>query len=95
MARGGRLVTCGATSGGDAATDLTRVFWNQLSILGSTMGSMREFREVLRLFELGRLSAVLDGVVRPEDAQSAWSRLEAGDQFGNLVVDWRSPLAGK
>ena len=92
MARGGRLVTCGATSGGDAATDLTRVFWNQLSILGSTMGSMREFREVLRLFELGRLSAVLDGVVRPEDAQSAWSRLEAGDQFGNLVVDWRSPL---
>ena len=90
MARGGRLVTCGATSGGDANTDLTRIFWNQLSVLGSTMGSMSEFREVVRLFELGRLAAVLDEIVKPEDARSAWSRLEAGDQFGNLVVDWKS-----
>lgn len=91
MARGGRLVTCGATTGGDAVTDLTRVFWNQLSILGSTMGSMGEFREVVRLFELGRLSAVLDDVVKPEAASSAWARLEDGAQCGNLVVDWRSP----
>ena len=90
MARGGRLVTCGATSGGDAQTDLTRVFWNQLSILGSTMGSMDEFREIVRLFELGRLDPVVDGVVMPADAGSAWSRLESGDQFGNLVVDWKS-----
>ena len=90
MARGGRLVTCGATTGGDAATDLTRIFWNQLSILGSTMGSMTEFREIVRLFELGRLDSVLDRVVNPSEAGSAWERLESGAQFGNLVVDWRS-----
>lgn len=89
MARGGRLVTCGCTSGGDATTDLTRVFWNQLSILGCTMGDMTEFREVVRMFDLGHLGSVVDQVVNPAAAASAWARLEAGAQFGNLVVDWR------
>ena len=81
-------MTCGATTGGDATTDLTRVFWNQLSILGSTMGDMAEFREVVRMFDLGHLIPVVDRAVAPSDAASAWGRLETGAQFGNLVVDW-------
>ncbi|MAC18472.1 MAG: hypothetical protein CMJ23_02130 [Phycisphaerae bacterium] len=93
MARGGRFVTCGATSGGDATTDLTRVFWNQLAIMGSTMGDMGEFRQVVELFRRGALRPVLDGVMPFSDALKAWERLETGSQFGNLVIGW-SALGG-
>jgi NADPH:quinone reductase-like Zn-dependent oxidoreductase len=88
MARGGVLVTCGCTTGPDPATDLTRVFWNQLSIVGSTMGSMDEFRSVMALFRAGALKPVVDEVFRPEDAAAAYARLEAGEQFGKIVFRW-------
>lgn len=90
LARGGRFVTCGCTSGGDAVTDLTRVFWNQLTLLGSTMGDMDEFRQVVTLLTQRHLRPVVDLVRRPEDAQEVWDRLESGSQFGNLVIDWRT-----
>ena len=54
------------------------------------MGNMTEFREVVRMFDLGHLGSVVDHVVKPPAAASAWARLEAGEQFGNLVIDWRS-----
>ncbi|MFM8785975.1 MAG: zinc-binding dehydrogenase [Phycisphaerales bacterium] len=82
------LVTCGCTTGPDPATDLTRVFWNQLSIVGSTMGSMDEFRSVMALFRAGALKPVVDEVFRPEDAAAAYARLEAGAQFGKIVFRW-------
>ena len=88
LARGGRFVTCGCTSGANPATDLARVFWNQLSILGSTMGDMEEFREVVHLFKTGRLTPVIDGVYPWQRGAEAWARLEAGDQCGKLVIDW-------
>lgn len=88
LARGGVLVTCGATSGPDATTDLTRVFWNQLSILGSTMGSMDEFREVIALFRRGLLAPVLDSTFDAIDGARAYARLESGTQFGKVVVRW-------
>jgi NADPH:quinone reductase-like Zn-dependent oxidoreductase len=88
MARGGVLVTCGCTTGPDPATDLSRVFWNQLSIVGSTMGSMDEFRAVVALFRSGALKPVVDEVFRPEDASVAYGRLEAGEQFGTIVFRW-------
>lgn len=88
LARGGRLVTCGATTGGAARTDLTRVFWNQLSILGSTMGTMAEFRAVTRLFELQTIVPVVDHAGSPADARRLWERIEQGEQFGKLVVRW-------
>ena len=94
LARGGRFVTCGCTSGGDAVTDLTRIFWNQLSILGSTMGDMEEFRQVVGLLTGGHLRPVVDQIHGPEWAREAWSRLESGSQFGNLVIDWISTPAG-
>ena len=83
-------MTCGCTSGGDAVTDLTRIFWNQLSILGSTMGDMEEFRQVVKLLTAGQLRPVVDQVHRPQEAREAWTRLESGAQFGNLVIDWIS-----
>lgn len=89
LARGGTFATCGATTGADATTDLTRIFWNQLRVVGSTMGDMREFREVVALLRSGALRPTIDRVFQPEQGREAFARLEAGDQFGKLVVDWR------
>jgi len=89
LVRGGVFVTCGATTGGDATTDLTRVFWNQLSILGSTMGDMSEFRAVTTLLQSGAIKPVLDSVHAPSKARAAFERLESREQFGKVVIDWR------
>ncbi len=88
LARGGTYATCGATTGGDAVTDLTRIFWNQLRIVGSTMGDMREFREVFSLYAAGKLTPVVDQVFPAADAVDAYRKLEAGEQFGKIVLDW-------
>jgi NADPH:quinone reductase-like Zn-dependent oxidoreductase len=88
LAHGGRLVTCGCTSGPAPTTDLARLFWNQQSILGSTMGDGDEFRQVVSLFRSGALMAVVDSVHEASDAAKAYARLESGDQFGKVVVSW-------
>jgi NADPH:quinone reductase-like Zn-dependent oxidoreductase len=88
LARGGAFVTAGATSGAQPDADLARLFWNQLRLLGSTMGTNDEFREVVSLFRAGHLQPVLDRVVDYTDAKSAWQRLEAGEQMGKLVLRW-------
>jgi NADPH:quinone reductase-like Zn-dependent oxidoreductase len=95
LARGGRFVTCGCTTGPDATTDLARIFWNQLSLHGSTMGSMAEFRQVVRLFLDGRLSPVIHAVASPEHGPAQFARLEDGEQFGKLVIDWRRRVEGE
>ncbi len=89
LARRGVFVTCGCTSGSDATTDLTRIFWNQLTVIGSTMGDMGEFREAVALFRSGHLTPVVDSVHRPADGAKAYARLEAAEQFGKIVIDWR------
>lgn len=89
LARGGAYVTPGCTTGPDATTDLARIFWNQLRVLGSTMGTADEFREVASLFASGRVEPVVDSVYTPERAGEAWARLEAGEQMGKIVIDWR------
>ncbi|MCC6909043.1 MAG: zinc-binding dehydrogenase [Phycisphaerales bacterium] len=88
MARGGALVTPGCTSGPAATTDLTRIFWNQLRLLGSTMGDMDEFAQVTALFRAGALRPVIDQVFDAADAPAAYERLEAGEQFGKIVLRW-------
>jgi NADPH:quinone reductase-like Zn-dependent oxidoreductase len=88
LARGGTLVSCGCTTGPDAVTDFARIFWNQLSIIGSTMGDMNEFREVTALFKSGSLKPVIDSVHQASDAQAAYARIESGEQFGKVVVKW-------
>jgi NADPH:quinone reductase-like Zn-dependent oxidoreductase len=84
--KGGRLVTCGATSGPIGETDIRIVFWNQISIVGSTMGNDREFHEVMRLFFDGRLRAIVDEVVPLADGAAAQRRLAEGKQFGKIVL---------
>lgn len=88
LARGGTLVTPGCTSGPSPNTDLARIFWNQLRIVGSTMGSNDEFAQVTALFRAGHLSPVVDQVFEPSDAPQAYERLEKGEQFGKLVLRW-------
>lgn len=88
LARGGAYVTPGCTSGPDATTDLARVFWNQLRFFGSTMGSNEEFAEVAALYRAGALKPVVDRVFTPEQASEAYARLEAGEQFGKIVIRW-------
>ncbi|MDP6693292.1 MAG: zinc-binding dehydrogenase [Phycisphaerales bacterium] len=87
LARGGTLVTCGCTAGASPKTDLARIFWNQLDIVGSTMGDMDEFRAVISLFKNGMMP-VIDSVHEAKDAQTAFSRIESGEQFGKIVIRW-------
>ena len=88
LARGGAYVTPGCTSGPDATTDLARIFWNQLRILGSTMGSCEDFAEVTSLYRAGILKPVIDSVHKAENGRSAYERLESGEQFGKVVIEW-------
>jgi NADPH:quinone reductase-like Zn-dependent oxidoreductase len=88
LAHGGTLVTCGASAGSEAKTDLGTIFWSQLSVLGSSMGSMDEMRAVTALFTSGALKPVVDSVHEPADAGKAYARLESGRQFGKVVVRW-------
>ncbi len=88
LARGGAYICPGATSGSDATTDLARLFWNQLRLLGTTMGSADEFAEVTALFRAGKIRPVVDKVYAPQQCKEAYARLEAGEQFGKVVLDW-------
>lgn len=84
---GGRLVTCGATTGHDVGVDLRRLFWFQWSLLGSTMGTPAEFATVVALGEAGRLRPTIDAVLPLADGKEAYRRLAATEQFGKLVLE--------
>ncbi|MEC9373428.1 MAG: zinc-binding dehydrogenase [Planctomycetota bacterium] len=88
LARGGAYVTPGCTSGPDATTDLARIFWNQLRIFGSTMGTNDEFRQLAALFRTGALKPVVDSTFAVADAPKAWGRLEDAEQLGKIVITW-------
>jgi NADPH:quinone reductase-like Zn-dependent oxidoreductase len=83
---GGRIVTCGATSGWDARTDLRQVFYRQLAILGSTMASKAVLWTVLDHVAAGRLRPVVDRAFPLAEARAAHERLEQRAQFGKLVL---------
>ena len=86
LAPGGRLVTCGATTGFDVKLDLRFLFTRQLSILGSYMGRKDELRTVLKLVGEGRLKPVVDKVLPLHDCMAAHNYLEQGKQFGKVVL---------
>lgn len=87
LAREGRLVICGATSGPQVEIDLRRLFWNQWSLLGSTMGSRAEYRAVAALAAQDLLTPVVDAVVPFDRAIDAFHRLASGSQAGKLVIE--------
>ena len=83
---GGRVVTCGATSGPIGETDIRIVFWKQLHIIGSTMSSSKEFLDVMRLFFAGTLQPIVDEVMELRDGAAAQRKLAEGKQFGKIVL---------
>jgi NADPH:quinone reductase-like Zn-dependent oxidoreductase len=86
LARGGRLVTCGAVAGSDPLTNLQRIFWNHLKIIGSGFASNREFAQLLNYFAVSDAKPVLDKVFPLQEAIEAQARLEAGKQFGKIIL---------
>jgi len=86
LTAGGRLVTCGATTGYDAKIDLRFLFTRQLSILGSFMGSKAELFSALELYRRGLLKPVIDVVLPLEKCAEAHARLEHREQFGKIVL---------
>jgi NADPH:quinone reductase-like Zn-dependent oxidoreductase len=86
MAAGGRLVTCGATTGYDGRIDLRFLFTRQLSILGSFMGSKAELFSALELLRRGLLKPIVDVVMPLAECAAAHQRLENREQFGKIVL---------
>ncbi len=84
--RGGRIVTCGITTGPLAETNLQALYWNQLTICGSTMGSAEDFRQMLRTVNVNKLTPVVDKVFPLSEVRQAMDRMEAGEQFGKIAL---------
>lgn len=87
LVRGGRLVTCGATTGDQPPADLRRIFIRQLQILGSTHGNYAEFEDLLTFVKQHQIKPVFDSVYDLDLVASALSRLESGQQFGKVGLN--------
>jgi len=85
-AAGGRIAVCGATTGPNPPAGLHRIWWKQLSILGSTMGTAEDFAAVYELVAAGRARPVVDHVFPLEEIRAAHERMEAGEQLGKIVL---------
>ena len=86
LRKGGRLVTYGRTTGREAITNLSTLFWNEQTLIGSTMGSLSDFREVMELIFNGTIKPLIDSVYPLENAAEAYARYERGEQFGKIVL---------
>jgi NADPH:quinone reductase-like Zn-dependent oxidoreductase len=86
LKKGGRLVTCGGTTGHEIRFDLRHLFFKSLSFLGSTMGTLEELKTVLGHVEAGRLRPVIDSVFKLADIRKAHERLADRAVFGKVVV---------
>jgi NADPH:quinone reductase-like Zn-dependent oxidoreductase len=86
LARGGRLVFVGATTGPKVEVDLRSIFWRNASIRGSTMSTHAEFHAVLKLLSEGKVHPVVDSVYPLEEGGKAMTRLNNGDMFGKIVL---------
>ncbi len=86
LKKGGRLVTAGATTGFSGKTNIGAIFWFQQSILGSTMGNMKEFQEVLALIFSGKLTAYIDKEYPLDKIKEAEEYLESGKQMGKILI---------
>ena len=94
---GGRIGVCGATSGPNPPANLHRIWWEQLTIYGSTMGTKEDFEGAYELVASGRARPVIDSVYPLAEARAAHERMEAGEQFGKIVlsipeVSWKGTL---
>ena len=85
-APGGRITVCGATTGPNPPAGLHRIWWKQLSILGSTMGTAEDFAGAYELVASGQARPVVDTVLPLDEIRAAHERLEAGEQLGKIVL---------
>ncbi|WP_327052504.1 zinc-binding dehydrogenase [Halomicrococcus gelatinilyticus] len=92
LAKGGRVVTCGATTGGNPETDINRIFWNQLQVIGSTMASKGEADDVMELVWDGTFEPAIREVLPMSEAARAHELLEEREGFGKVVVKPDSEL---
>ncbi len=86
LAKGGRLVTCGATTGAEVATDLRYIYSRELTVYGSYMAGMGELLSVIELFRRGKLKTVVDSVYHLKNADDAQARMETSRHFGKIVL---------
>ncbi|MCB2173517.1 zinc-binding dehydrogenase, partial [archaeon] len=86
VARGGRIVIVGNTSGPQAEIDIRFIFGKQISLIGSTMGSHQDFRDVLELLWAGRLKPVIHQMMPLSEGREAYRMLESGRHFGKIVL---------
>ncbi len=86
LGKRGRLVTCGGTTGPQLSIDVRRMFWNQWTLMGSTMGSDAEFAAMTELFRTGAIQPPVDSVWSLQEGRGAFERLASGDQYGKVVV---------
>ncbi len=87
LAKQGRVVTCGATTGPNVVTDIRRLFWHQHTIMGSTMGNAREYRAIASILARGDLVPIIDATYPLEAARKAMERLDSGGQMGKIVIE--------
>ena len=85
-AKGGKIVTCGATSGPSPETAIRLIFWNHLSILGSTMSNRKEHQEIIALLGQGKLKPVIDQEFALSEGRSALEHLQKHNQYGKVVL---------
>ncbi len=83
---GGRIVLCGVTTGAEAPTNLQALYWNQLTVLGSTFAAHEDFRLMLRSVEASGLKPVIDSVFPLAQAREAMGRMERAEQFGKIIL---------
>jgi len=87
LRRGGRLITCGATTGSNPPVEIQRMFIRQLEVYGSTGGSMKEYRQLFALFGSGKLKPIIDSTYSLDSIHEAFAHLDRGEQFGKVAVD--------
>jgi D-arabinose 1-dehydrogenase-like Zn-dependent alcohol dehydrogenase len=85
-APGGRIVFYGATQGDIPQVAARKIFWKQLSLLGSTMGTQQDFTDMVRLVEEKQIIPIIDQVFQLEEGEAAMRRMDSGQQFGKLVL---------
>jgi NADPH:quinone reductase-like Zn-dependent oxidoreductase len=86
LVRGGRLVTCGATSGDQPPADLRRIFIRQLQVIGSTYGDYKDFADLLQFVERNGIRPVIDSEYALDEVHAALDRLASGQQFGKVAL---------
>ena len=86
LARGGRIVIVGNTSGPQTEIDIRFIFGKQISLIGSTMGTHQDFKDVIAMLWAGKLKPVIDRVMPLSDGRKAYEIMQAGGQLGKIVL---------